>query len=141
MIPGAAALLIGKAVDDLSDTPCRWSVNYRTNDRGRDYRCGSDSRGGCNRMVTAAATVVAAAMVAVIDVDIAMREHGKANLRGYLSQISVWRVSVTFFESNASVAAEPRAATEVGLLCSHLLAKEFFGLRNLSIPLLQLFWT
>ena len=71
LIPGVAALLVGESIDDGSDTPCRWSVNYRTNDCGRDYRCGRDSRGGCDRMVTAAATVVAA-VVAVIDVDIAI---------------------------------------------------------------------
>ena len=68
MIPGAAALLVGEPVDDLSDTPSRWSVDDRTDDGGRDYCCGRDSRGGCDRMVTAAATVVAT-VVSVIDVN------------------------------------------------------------------------
>jgi len=74
LIPGTAALLVGEAVDDLSDAPCRWSVDYRTNNGGRDNCCGRYSRGGRDRMVTAAATVVAsaviAAVVAVIDVDV-----------------------------------------------------------------------
>jgi len=76
LIPGAAALLVGEPVDDLSDTPCRWSINYGTNDGSRDCCSGRDSSGGCDRMVTAAATVVASPvvspMVAGIDVDIAI---------------------------------------------------------------------
>ena len=58
--------------NDLSDTPCRWTVNYRTNDGGRCYCCGRDSSGRCDRMITAAATVVGSAMVAGIYVDIAI---------------------------------------------------------------------
>ena len=58
LIPGAAALLVGEPVDDLSDTPSRWSVDDRTDDGGRDYCCGRDSRGGCDRMVTAAVTLL-----------------------------------------------------------------------------------
>jgi hypothetical protein len=74
LIPGVAALLVGEAVDDLSDAPCRWSVDDRTDDGGRNYSCGRDSRGGCDRMVTAAATVVASAVVtpvvAVVNIDV-----------------------------------------------------------------------
>jgi len=66
LIPGVAALLVGEAIDNLSDTPCRWSVDYRANDGSRDCCCGRDRRGGCDRMVTAAATIVASAVVAAV---------------------------------------------------------------------------
>ena len=78
LVPRAATMLIGQSIDDLRDASGGRLVDDRTDDRSR-YNCrGCDCGSDCNRVVTAATTVIAAAtvvpaaMVVGIYVDVAI---------------------------------------------------------------------